>query len=468
MTGPSRRESLASKGAIAARRLALSRRRAAVDRRSKRYAETDEANIVEEQDAMLRSVWERALEEQPFYRMWAKHHNLPFAIREVRQLQDFPPLTKDDLRKHHDLVFARSSSASVYSTGGSTGTPVHYPRGRGEALDRYAAAYVARLSYGIQPGDPYVHLWGDSGRFGSGHGAIFRRRKRHLLDRGLGAVRLNAYDLSPETLDQHAYHVWRANPAFIVGYTSAVVRLARTARTQQLDISALTRLKAVLVTAETLSEADRDLLQALFRVPVINEYGSAETGAVAVSCGETWPLRVLWDSVAVTPGGHGDIHLTTLHSRTFPLINYQVGDQATGLSITRGSVLSIQSIKGRSQDNLSLRRADGGTMVASAIMPTHILKALPAISAVQIYCENEHVFLYITADEKLDLRQVKDFFFTQVASYGTLLDSEFVQIVQIDRPYLTRVGKQPLMLAETPPSPHGDCPEPDRDRQPRK
>lgn len=428
------------------RHLVLSRRRAAVSRRSKRYAEACEQDIVVEQNAMLRIVWERAVEQQPFYRMWADRHKLPSRIREVRELEGFPPLTKDDLREHHDLVFARSSPARVYSTGGSTGTPVHYPRGRGEALERYAGAFVARSWYGIEPGDPYVHLWGASHRFGEGRQAVIRQWRRNLLNWGLGAVRLNAYDLSPEMLVEHARRVWETNPVFIAGYSSSVVRVARTARSQGLDHASLTRLKAVLVSAEAISDVDIDVLTEVFGVPVINEYGSAETGAIAVSSGDTWPLRVLWDSVAVTPGEESEIHVTTLHSRAFPLINYRIGDRATGLSMEQGSALQIGRIEGRRQDDLRLRREDGGQMVASAILPTHILKGLPAIASVQIYCQNEHVTFYITADELLDASGVKDFFLTQVAHDGTVLDPTFLHVVQMERPHLTPGGKQLLMI----------------------
>lgn len=446
MTPPSSLTTPRSSGLTAVRRLALSQRRAAVSRRSKRYADTSGQDIVVAQNAMLRIVWETAVQQQPFYRMWAHRHKLPSRIEEVRELEGFPPLTKEDLREHHDLVFARSSPTNVYSTGGSTGTPVNYPRGRGEALERYAGAFVARSWYGIEPGDSYVHLWGASHQFGAGRLAIIRRWRRHLLNRGLGAVRLNAYDLSPEMLARYARQIWETNPVFVAGYSSSVIRVARAARSQGLDHASLTRLKAILVTAETISDVDRDVLTAVFGVPVINEYGSAETGAIAVSSGDTWPLRVLWDSVAVTPGEQSEIHVTTLHPRAFPLINYRIGDRATGLSIEQGSVLQIENIDGRRQDDLRLRRADGRQMVASAILPTHILKGLSIISSVQIHCQNEHVTLYITADDRLDANGVKDFFLAQVADDGTVLDPTFLHVVQVKRPQLTPGGKQLLMI----------------------
>lgn len=454
MNHPISSASVGRGGAIAARRLALTPRRVAVARRCKQYAALDNTEIVDAQSLMLKKVWEESVRKEPFYRMWAERHRLPLTIDRVGELADFPRLTKDDLRANHELVFANSSSRKVYSTGGSTGTPVHYPRGRGEAKDRYAGAFVARSWHGIQPGDPYVHLWGASHQFGVGYRVALQQWKRVLLDKALGAVRLNAYDLSPEKLSENASRIWQCDPAFIAGYSSSVVRVARMARSQGLDAASLKRLKAVLVTAETISAADRDLLVEVFRVPVINEYGSAETGAIAVSSGDTWPLRVLWDSVAVTAGESDEINVTTLHPRAFPLINYRVGDRAGGLSVEQGSVLQIQSIEGRGQDRLLMRRAGGGVIVAGAILPTHVLKGISAISSVQVNCENEHCSLYVTADERLDTESTKKFFLDQLAKDGMTPDPLYLHVVQVERPQLTPTGKQLLMLS-TSPSPRG-------------
>lgn len=445
---------MTSPGSVAlavVRRIALRRRRAEVERRGRLYASIPEREIVPYQDALFRAVWERSLAEQPFYRLWARQHGLPERVDGISDLAVFPPLTKQVLREHQDLVFARGSNKRVYSTAGSTGAPVLYPRGRGEALERYAAAYVSRSWWGIEAGDPYVHVWGASHQFGGGLRAAVRVQRRQAYDAVLGAVRLNAYDMTPEKVAEHARTIWRTDPCFIAGYASSVLRIARHAKRAGQDPAVLTNLRAVLVTSENITEVDRRLLVEAFDCPVINEYGSAETGAIAASAGATWPLRVLWDSIAVTPAPGETVHVTTLHPRVFPLINYQLGDVAKDLVVDRGSVLHIGSVEGRAQDELRLRRADGGVLVANIVFPAHVLKALPSISAVQIWREHEHVTFCLTADEPLALDRVKQHFLAETERDGNALDPAYLEMVQIPHPVLTRAGKQPLMLLEPPP-----------------
>lgn len=428
-----------------ARSLLLTRRRREVQRRRELYAATGPHDAVAHQSARLAHVWQSALAEQPFYQMWAAKHDLPPRIDHVADLASFPTLTKADLRDHDDLVFARANRRRTYSTGGSLGTPVQYPRGPGEALERYAGAYVARTWWGIEPGDPYVHLWGHSHQFGHGVTVMARRMQRRLLDRGLGAVRLNAYDMSPAMLEAQCLSTRRANPVFIAGYTSSVIRLARHAGSHGHDMLGLSRLKAVLVTSDTATPADRALVMDTFGVPMVNEYGSAETGAIAVSHHDTWPLRVLWDSVAVTVE-RNRIRVSTLHPRVFPLINYDLGDRVSVAATHQGSVLSIDNVHGRDQDVVKFAVRGGEKLTAHPTLPTHVLKAVPEIRSVQLQQADDEVMIFITADVALDVVAVRKFFIDQIRQDSGDLDPTRLHIIQLSAPYLTMAGKQLLMI----------------------
>lgn len=430
------------------RRLVLTRRRAQVARRARWYATTDPRTATSWQAARLDEVWAEALASQPFYRYWQKAHELPDRIGSLAEFAEFPALTKGHLRDHQDLVFAHADPRRTYSTGGSTGAPVRFPRGgRSEADERYASGGVSRSWWGVEPGDRYVHLWGHGDYIGSGARATWHRYKRLLADYVLGAVRLNAYDVSDEVLEQQCRSILRADPQLIVAYASSIYRVARHANAHGYDMRRLGALKAVLATADTSSDTDRELIESTFGVPLINEYGSSEMGPIAVSHESTWPLRVLWDTVLVTHN-EGSLRVTSLHARAFPLINYEMGDEAVDLKRVAGSVLEIGQVKGRTQEIVRFRSTDGTVVAIHTMLPVHIFKTLPEIRSVQVQQRGRVVALLVTADSRVVPGELKTYFVEQLAKEHQGIDASCITVEQIDRPVLTPRGKQLFLIGE--------------------
>jgi phenylacetate-coenzyme A ligase PaaK-like adenylate-forming protein len=417
-----------------------------VARRARLYDMTqDRADIERHQVERFNALWRYCLEQVPFYRQWAVEHDLPRQITGVSDLRHFPLLTKQVMVEQAEEIFQRGAIADAYSTGGTTGTPVRYPRGAHEALSNYADVYLTRRWWGIRPFDSYVHLWGHSHIFGGGVAGAGRRVKRAVADRLVNARRLNAYDMTEDAIEGHYRSLVRSNPVYLVGYTSAIFKLARYMEDHGLDLRALRRLRRVVVTAETVSRADADLITAVFGAPVVTEYGAAETGLMAASVGGTWPLKVLWASV-ILQADRGDLSVTTLNDRLFPLINYAIGDRAEPGDVENGNALTVASVIGRGQDVIRVVTTDGRRLELSAILPVHILKSQPGITTVQFRQEAERLRIFVCASHPVDVTDLKDRFARDLRRDHPTFDRDSVDLEQVAAPLLTRAGKHALFV----------------------
>lgn len=155
----------------------------------------------------------------------------------------------------------------------------------------------------------------------------------------------------------------RFRPAYLLGYPSSMALLSRYALEDGLR---LPEVVVVLSNAETLTDAQREVIGSAFRAPVRNTYGMAEAVAGASECDHgtmhLWPevgiVEVASESGEVidTPGATGPLILTGLLNSAMPLLRYEVGDRGgvpTETSCGCGRTLPVLGpIEGRSTDFL--------------------------------------------------------------------------------------------------------------------
>lgn len=434
--------------ASALRSVLLRDRQRFVAKQAELYAQDlSRAEVEQYQLDRFNAVWAYCLAEVPFYQVWTAEHGLPSRLGSLSELRAFPLLTKADIVNRADEVFQHGKITAAYSTGGSSGEPARYPRGERDADASYANVYAGRAWWGIRPFDSYLHLWGHSHLFGGGglSGRLVKA-KRKLQDAMVNAVRVNAYDMTPEALQSHYEALVRANPVYMVGYTSAVFKLARHIESTGADVTGLTKLKAAVVTAETVTKADADLISRVLHAPVVVEYGAAETGVMALSRGDSWPLQVMWQNNILSIVD-GDIAVTTLTDRLFPMINYAIGDRAEGGDVVDGNALSLGTVTGRAKDVVTVATTDGRRLDLSPILPVHILKQEPGITAVQFRQEGPtSVRVFLSANRDLTLDGVARVFTGNMLKDHPNYDPASIQFELVDSPVLTRAGKQALFV----------------------
>lgn len=400
--------------------------------------------IYEYQLSRFNEIWQKVYKEIPFYKMWKEKNNLPDNIKSIEELKSFPLLTKKDIQQNSECIFGYLKGYSTISTGGSTGEPTKFPFKKMEIEDNYATNYLARSWWGFEPLDKVLLFWGHSHLFGSGVKGKINQYKRVISDWLINTKRLNAYDTSFNTLVKYVKELNSFKPKFIVGYTSVIYKLAKYIKENDLKVNS-ENLKGVIVTSETATKSDVELIEDVFNVPCIIEYGMAETGIIAYRSKKSNTIALMWDSILGIQK-EKSLVVTTLHNKLFPLINYQTDD----LIITHDieSILNIDFIAGRNKDILKVA-TQNGLLELSGILMVHVLKGFKGIYDIQfIQLEKNKVKILFTVEIDIDNSKVKKYFLDNIKQdhLDILEDSfEFVQVEEVEK---TIAGKIKLISGE--------------------
>ncbi|MCK8516789.1 hypothetical protein M0534_10720 [Methylonatrum kenyense] len=208
---------------------------------------------------------------------------------------------------------------------------------------------------GVSPGDRQVRFWGLPHR-------RVARIKARLTDFVASRIRCSAFSFTDKDLARYHAQLSRFRPIYAYGYVSMLREFSEYMVSR--GLSAPDSLKAVVATAEPLTDFDRREIESAFGVRVYNEYGCGEVGTIAHEC-EHGSLHINADSLIVETlrsdgspcktGESGQIVVTDLHNFAMPVIRYALEDYATcTISKCRcGINLPIlESIQGREYDVL--------------------------------------------------------------------------------------------------------------------
>jgi phenylacetate-CoA ligase len=236
-----------------------------------------------------------------------------------------PLLNKETLQKNPEaLITVRDSRpVSIESTSGSQGAPLLI------AVDRCKSAHIRALMfrnygwYGIQVGDPQARFWGMP------TSAKLAKRER-LKDLLANRIRLSAFDVDDAAFDRFLQQLRRFKPTYFYGYPSLISRFASWLTENRIDTGEF-RLAAVITSGELLHGYQRETIAGCFDCPVVNEYGTTETGIIAFECSHG-KLHINSDHLyleSVGSGenqGRGSLVVTELNNYYNPLIRYALGD----------------------------------------------------------------------------------------------------------------------------------------------
>jgi len=310
--------------------------------------------IYEYQLTSLNKIINYAINSNLFYQSHYKHLGLidnkgNINIESLKDMRELPTTSKQDLIYSRGLVCNPHFFSSQKTTGGSTGEPVHlYKSSSASARDR-AAMWRAYEWAGLEIGARQLRFWGVP------HSNLSRCVAK-IADIATNRLRISAFEISQTNLLIYYNKLLKFNPNYIFGYVSAIEQLALFILENKLKSS--DKLKAVITTAEVLSESARTTIQDAFKVKVYNEYGCGEVGSIAHEC-EQGNMHIMSDNVFLevdepdSEDGAGELIVTDLHNRATPLIRYRLGDYgALGFQkceCGRGLPV-LQNIYGRSYD----------------------------------------------------------------------------------------------------------------------
>ena len=406
-------------------------------------------NIETYQLQRLQEVWQRAWKNIRFYDMLRSEHGLPSRIDSLDQLRDFPVLTKPLLQRYQTIINDQFRGFPTVVTGGSTGRPTTFITGKSEKDEEWANTYLGRYWNGIEPFDSAVLFWGHSHIFGQGIRGQLNQLKRELFDRIIDITRLDAYDLALDTISDYFTKLMRARPRFVVGYTSLVFIMARAIldnKSWKKQAHAL-GLRCVIVTSETVTDAELAVISEAFGCRVAVEYGMAETSVLSYTSRDSVDrMDLFWDSYVSYTGPANNLVVTSIYDRNFPLINYDTSDTVELLDDSF-PVFSINSVKGRIKDNVCVRRKDRGVKELSGILLVHILKSRPGIYSIQFaQLPDGHVHISLLAEESVSLAELHTYFSGELNKDYPEVDANAFCLVRVRELERTVAGKYPIKV----------------------
>jgi phenylacetate-CoA ligase len=337
--------------------------------------------------AFVRHAWETV----PFYRdRWAAAGLHPDSVRTLDDLQQFPVLTKADIRAHSDQLRSdafRGRPVTSKTTSGSTGVPLTI------VVDDEAIAWKRAFTLradqwsGWQRGQRVARLWG--------HGAAERGTWRDRLWRRivLRESFLNTLGIDRAGLKAFADHLRRRPPGVLFGHAHSLYLFAEFARKYCPETI---RPAGVISAAMNLHAWQRCVIEEAFGCAVTNRYGCEETSLIACECEENNGLHLNSDGVyceviaddRLDAGPDaGRLLLTDLTNRAMPLIRYQVGDVVVPTDrrcpCGRGLPL-IERVVGREADYVL---TPGGMLISGISLTDHFATEIRGAAQVQIVQE---------------------------------------------------------------------------------
>ncbi|MEU1037780.1 phenylacetate--CoA ligase family protein [Streptomyces sp. NPDC005551] len=263
----------------------------------------------------------------PFYRARHAGRTAPVTADDFFTLE---PTTKDDLREAYPyglLAVGRDRLATYHESSGTSGRPTasYYTEDDwADLAERYARKWV-----GIEAADTFLVR--------TPYALMITGHLAHAAARSRGATVVPGDSRSAATPAARVIRVlhdlevtltW-SNPTETLLWAAAA-RAAGLA--PEKDFPAL---RALFVGGEPLSPARRARISEIWNVPVVEEYGSTETGTLAGQCPEgqlhLWADRALFEVMdpatgALAEEGRGRLVVTPLHREAMPLLRYNLDD----------------------------------------------------------------------------------------------------------------------------------------------
>lgn len=348
------------------------------------------AELEQLQGRRLRDFLLRIGAHVPYYReLFATLAFDPATVNGIRDLQRLPLTGKADIRANMERLTAdNAGKLEKFSTGGSSGEPLIFYRGKERVSHDVAAKWRATRWWGVDIGDPEIVVWGSPIELGS------QDRVRLVRDKFLRTELLSAFEMSNANLLQFTRRIRKLRPRMLFGYPSSLALLAEYVTSNGYAVDDL-GIKVVFVTSERLYPHQREVIERAFGAPVANGYGGRDAGFVAHECpkgtlhitAEDIVVEIVSADGQVLPAGEkGEIVITHLATGDFPFVRYRTGDVGSLSSETcscgRGLPV-LAEIEGRSTDFVTA--ADGTVLHGLALI--YVLREIPEVEEFRIVQE---------------------------------------------------------------------------------
>lgn len=267
--------------------------------------------------------FEKAKEILIFSYTYSKFYNEIFAknnfdpninFNSIADFNRIPIISKRDLLLFNETIHTNCFFKKIFSseTSGSTGQVLKFHKD--EYWDSFNRASIMR-GYSWHG----VNIWETNGYFWGYNIANGQRWKIRVQDAFQNRFRLFSYDKA----NIHVFIKKLNKATYLSGYSSMIYEVAKIINNSEMDTSSL-NLKMVKGTSEKIFDSYHNQVYKAFGKKIISEYGAAESGIIAFECPEG-NMHINMEGVYVEEE-NGEIIVTNLVARSFPIIRYKLGD----------------------------------------------------------------------------------------------------------------------------------------------
>ncbi len=437
------------KAFFAAKAATVRHRAGAFHRELLKNERMDPTEFSELQNRLAREIAHFAMVNTPFYRDHFRANGVgPETLNDPEAWATLPILDRATVKQHAAGMRtpeATAANSRPALTGGSTGEPLstlHDAR-----VPSLALSWRMYSWWDIEPYDDLARV----GRWNFGRLATIKNAAAWWPTR---QVYLDAGLISTETMERFHRQLTATKPRLIEGYVGAMLEFADFLERRKLRVP---EPHAIATTAAPLTASARARLESVFGAPVYDEYRGSEFGWIAGECGRRDGLHVFADvrrvevvdehGAPAAPGELGDLVITDLRNRVFPMIRYRTGDKGIlrAEPCSCGRVLPLmEQPQGRTTD---LIRLPSGAVLAHRLMG--MFGAHPeAVRLFQIHQQADYsIDIRVVIGEGADARRHIE---SAVASLRERIDNEVpVNVIYVDGlPYTG--GKTKYIISDVP------------------
>ena len=417
----------------------------------------------------LHDLRQYASERSPFYQKFHKGltgrplHELP-VLTKARMMEHFDELVTDrSLHLEEIRAFAKQGEAGqrykdrywVNATSGSSGHPGFFLFDQSEWVQVLASFARAQEWSGVQI-------------------SLTRRQKMatvasispwHMSSQVAATVKswwrpsLRVPASQPLSKTVEELNEWQ--PEVLIAYASMSGILAEEQLAHRLHIQP----KVVYAASEILTPQTRTRVKEAWGTEPFNQYVATETASIAAEYQNCRRMHFFEDLVIteivdeqyrpVPPGEFGaKILVTTLFSRTQPLIRYELNDSVRVSTEAHSCGLPfavLESIQGRVEDSLTLPAISGGEVLIRPLVINRIMDIVP-VSGWQVIEQEDNglVVLLTGARDGLTDETLVDQILNSLGQEGAQVP--YIQIQHVAEIPKTASGKAPLIRAYARPS----------------
>lgn len=307
------------------------------------------STVYKKQNRKLRKLMKRAY-EIPFYRKKFDAAGLkPKDIKNREDLVKFPILTKNEIKEWlTPLVDSEKERMHIVSTSGSTGTPLKTIVSPRENAFLTANWLRIAVKNGVNPFTAKTLALKDPQIVAAGNESIIQK---------FGILRRKKLPFTAEP-DYLVAEFNKYKPDFFYAHKTKLLQMIDYAEKNSIT---LYHPPAYAVISEMISEQDEKVFRKYLGDHIFTSYGCMETGACTFTkVGSIKPHIITNDTHIINVvneegklDSQGKMLLTNLNFLTYPIINYDVGDNADVYE--EDGIEFIAKIHGRVNDWICLR-----------------------------------------------------------------------------------------------------------------